>query len=100
MKIDEQRRLIPIKVYYLDNIWHMVPADDVNNVISVQGDKDQFAIFLRKIKAKDSKSQPKSKRQITYGQMVSDIVMNTDSTIWVWSNTWMKYISKKKYIIL
>ena len=95
--INEQRRLVPIKITYMNDTWLMVPADDMYQSVTVKGSEDSMIKVLKGLKCADSASAPKSKRNMKYMDMIQSIKMNTFE-IFVWSNIYADF-SKNNYYI-
>ena len=95
--IKEQRRLVPVKVYRVGELWRCSPdvagEDKVVKSYTLEG----FTKFLKAIKACDNQTEPRSQRNITYIKMADDISNNIDNLIWVWSTIWNQL---PKYIIM
>jgi hypothetical protein len=60
-----------------------------------RGTPEAFAKFLQKIKASDNATEPRSKRQIRYMDIVNEIMSGKDHTIWVWDNMMKKVEARK-----
>ena len=86
--LQEQRRLVPVKVYYLSDSFLM--QDDAGKEVTVKASPEKFRDLLMKLKAKDEYSQPKSFRDKTYMEIVDGIMNNSDNGIYIWSTYWDK----------
>ena len=51
-----------------------------------RGTIEEFSKFLQKIRASDSQTTPKSKRNVRYIDIAREIQTGKDRTFWVWSN--------------
>jgi hypothetical protein len=85
--IQEGRNLYSVNVFYNREAQCFNLA--VNSKVKYFfGTPEEFTSFLKKVKASDSMTKPVSKRQVTYKQMVDDIISRKDNTIVIWSNIW------------
>lgn len=80
------KKLIPIDVTYSenDNVWIFNPKEDGYKKLSFKADEVRMKRLLRRMRAKDSKTYPNSKKGITYQAMIDDITTTGVSSIYVW----------------
>lgn len=86
------------KLYKVEVIWDQKNNFTLKygkNIKVFRGNPESFAKFLQKIKASDNATEPRSKRQIKYMDMVNEIMSGRDHTIWVWDNM-MKRVESMK----
>lgn len=77
----DQHSLEKVTIIYSDGVWSMMWNRGAH---TFHGDELDFARLLRKIKAFDSNSSPKSFRDETYIEMARKIKAGLDNYIWVW----------------
>jgi hypothetical protein len=77
----DNRKLIKVNIKKRNDGYKL--RTDLGSNHDFKGNDDAFALFLRRIKAKDIISNPKSFRKCTYKQMVNDIE-NGNNEVWVW----------------
>jgi len=92
---EERNRLLKIKIYVEgENQYRLRPVenrqgDGVNKgEFRFRGSEDEFALLLRRLKAKDHETDPPSTKNRTYKQMIQTAKNGTDPYIWIWSNKW------------
>lgn len=83
-KIEEIRSIIPVNVYWNGKGSFDLSFPGGHKVFN--GSPESFAKFLMKLQAKDSSSQPRSLRAMTYSSMVNEIMEGKNTLIYVWSN--------------
>ncbi len=77
------RKLERVRVFNDGRKWSlMLPGRS----FSFLGNQEDFKLFLRRIKASDSETQPKSKRKQPYATMVQNIVSGENTYIWLWKH--------------
>ena len=83
-----QPKLIPVKIRYYsgDNTWTFEPSIEGSSRISFKSDDVRIKRLLRRIRAKDSITAPKSKKGVTYQTMIDDIKNKSLSSIYVWKS--------------
>lgn len=81
------RKAIPVNVTCSGIDFRMSFHTDFNDgPITFIGTREEFAKFLQKLKACDSLTKPKMKRQFTYLEMVHNIIEGKDNTVYIWDN--------------
>jgi hypothetical protein len=84
--------LYKVKINPYSDSYHMQcePLNVSNGTrrnIIFKGNKDRFALFLRRWKANDKTKFPISKYRVkTYNQMISDAESGQDSYVYIWSH--------------
>jgi hypothetical protein len=96
MNINEQRRLVPVKVYYLNDAFLM--QDDAGKELTVKACPESFRDFLKKLNAYDCVSEPRTSRSGTYMDIVDGIMGRVDNIIFIWSTYWD--LIETNYLIL
>lgn len=81
-----KRKLIPVDITYndSDNVWVLAPKEEGYSKLSFKADEARMKRLLRRMKAKDSKTYPNSKKGITYQAMLDDITETGVSSVYVW----------------
>lgn len=85
MDIEEevQKRLYPVRVSSHDGVYTL--SHD-NGRVNFRASRGQLRKLLYRIKAKDSDSQPNSRKEIRYLDMVDQIVSKSNYTIYCWKS--------------
>lgn len=83
---DFNKKLVAIKVSYNeeDETWSFHPEH--LKPMYFKADETKIKRLLRRIKAKDSLTEPRSKKGVTYKTMVDEINSNGESTIYTWKS--------------
>lgn len=95
-KIEEEpNKLFKVKVFVEgDQQYRLKPVSDkAGNQISrgefrFRGSEDDFALLLRRLKAKDHDTDPPSSKNRTYKQMIQTARDGSDPYIWIWKKFW------------
>lgn len=82
--VKEARSLIKVSVLYDGRGSYTLNYS--GGVHTFTGSVEEFAKFLRRVKASDDKVDPKSNRSETYLGMAHEITSGADPIIWLWSN--------------
>jgi len=61
-------------------------GDKSSGPVHFTGTREEFARMLQKLQAKDSLTKPLMKRQLTYKEMVDNIIEQKDCIVMIWSN--------------
>lgn len=89
-KVEEKEPINERKLYKVEVLWNQGNSFTLKygggNTKVFRGTPEAFAKYLQKIKASDNATEPRSKRQIRYMDMVNEIMSGRDHTIWVWDN--------------
>lgn len=81
------RYLLKVKIETKNGVWKLTPVNPRSNEkqLKLELTDFDFKTLLRRIKAKDSDTSPRSSKNRTYQQMIDEAINNTDNIIWVWS---------------
>ena len=85
--LQESRKLLDVKVVYnaSSNCFNLTTNNTTKYFF---GSPEEFAKLLKNYKAKDSLTKPLSTRQVTYKQMVDDILTGKDNKVVMWDYSW------------
>lgn len=93
--LDEYNKLLKVEVHFATGVWILTPREYRNGdpvsgrgEIKFRGEVEDFAKFLRKVKAKDSSMAPPSSRLKTYMKIAQEIMDKKDKFIWIWLTSW------------
>jgi hypothetical protein len=97
---EEYNRLLKVRIFVEGpNQFSLRPEEDRQGDLVAQrgeirfrGTDQEFAKFLRKIKAKDNSSDPPSTKKTRYIDMVNSAKDGTDPYIWVWTKYWKPFL--------
>jgi len=87
-KIEELRNLILIDVFWNGKTGWSMSSLAGNRVYN--GSPQSFCKFLRQLQAKDV-SNPRSQRNITYMEIVDNIMTGKEHGFYVWSNIYNRF---------
>lgn len=95
-QFDEERsKLLKVRIYVEGNQQYRlkpVSGKDGNQVnkgeFRFRGSEEDFALLLRRLKAKDHETDPPSAKNRTYKQMIQSARDGSDPYIWIWSKFW------------
>lgn len=95
---EEPNKLIKCRLMYQGNgMWQISPTEYKNGnmatkkELTIRGDDDSLRKFLIKLKVKDTETNPASKRNISYKDMVEKAKVGTGTTIWIYNVDWKQY---------
>lgn len=77
------KRIIRVTVKYSGKVWHFIPEDNQLNDYKFMASDEEMIRFLRRIKAKDEQTDPKSMRGLTYKNIIDEIKSGRDNQIFV-----------------
>jgi hypothetical protein len=86
--MSDNQKLIPVIVTYSepDSVWTLAPQSQLFPKLSFKADSESLRRFLRRVRAKDSLTFPKSRKGTTYQIMIEDISQKGSSTIYIWKS--------------
>jgi hypothetical protein len=94
-KFEEANQLLRVRIYIEgNNQYRLKPmstksGQQVNKgEFRFRGSEDDFALLLRRLKAKDHETDPPSEKNRTYKQMIQSAKDGSDPYIWIWSKHW------------
>jgi hypothetical protein len=88
--LNEQRYLIQASIYYDedgDGIYEVLPKNG-GSKLAFKATDEQMLRFLRRVKIKDSFSEPRSYKGTTYSDMLNNIKQGINPVFYVWSNNY------------
>ena len=95
---EEPNRLIKCRLMYQGSgMWQIDPVTDRGGKsvskkgIAVRGDDDKVRRLLIALKAKDTETNPASKRNISYKDMIEQAKVGKGIYIWVYNKDWKQY---------
>lgn len=96
--IEEYNRLLKVKIFQQGkNQWRLLPVEKRDGGairrkdITFRGDDEKLKLLLRRLKAKDNATDPPSKKNRTYQQMIDTARDKSDPYIWIWLTIWNNY---------
>jgi hypothetical protein len=101
-ELNEYRKLLRIKVDCQGEcqFYFRVVNTPGYKDYTLRGSPAGLHKFLKRIKAKDTKTNPNSLRGITYQEMLDDIISGQNPEIWVWSYMWKPMAISRKIVNL
>lgn len=106
--IEEPNKLLKIKLQKQGaNQWLLKTVSNRNGIqvrkgsITFRGSEDKLKLLLRRLKAADFDSDPDSKKNVTYQQMI-DLAKTTSkgNYIWVYTKYWNQHRNGNKITIM
>ena len=100
MVLDEQRFLIKASIFYDedgDGVYEVIPTNGGSR-LAFRATDEQMLRFLRRVKVKDSISNPRSYKGTTYSNMLNFIKQGTNSIFYIWSNMYPDNNSLKEIL--
>jgi hypothetical protein len=92
---EEYNKLLKVRVYVEGNQQYRLKpvSDKKGNQVNkgefrFRGTEDDFALLLRRLKAKDHDTDPPSAKNRTYKQMIQTARDGSDPYIWIWNKHW------------
>ncbi len=81
------RYLLHVRLSNKGDLWTFYPMNSRKGerFFKVDLSNDDLKTLLRKMKAKDEKTSPRSSKGRTYQQMIDDAKSGRDNQIWVWN---------------
>jgi len=90
--INEGRFLIKSQIFYDedgDGVYEILPENGGTR-LAFKASDEQMIKFLRRVKAKDSDTSPRSFKGQTYNTMLNSIKHGSNNCVWIWSNFYPK----------
>lgn len=94
--LNEERHLVKVDIQYTSPSSFTLRYE--GGMKTFYGSMEDFARFLRRLKASDDKNDPRSYRSMTFKAMAQEAMDGTDTVVWVWSNILNPYLSRKMTI--